>query len=163
MTLEMRVEKLESKFNDLISLITDLKNDKVTLQKRRSDLTSEICNLEDSGKADNVACKRVKKELEDLPKVFDNEEIQDILDCFHWDYCEVVSYKLGYTYGVNSEEITQEILIKSAIDLFEELESDSCKSGRLQRGRLIVNKFWDEEEDRPWYTMQFFIENGEAY
>lgn len=45
----------------------------------------------------------------------------------------------------------------------EELESNSYKSGRLQRGHLIVNKFWDEEEDWPWYTMQFFIENGEAY
>lgn len=133
---------------------------------RGSDVDHQIWRSSTAKRAffdDSEDAQELEKELKKDKPLFENEDIQSILDNFDWDKCVDAAEKLGYKYGIDEKTITKERLVEDALKMFRDLESSPAKCGRLQLGRLLVNKFWDFEENVPWYTMNFFIENNEAY
>lgn len=133
---------------------------------KRSDVEHQIWRSDTAKRLyfdDSADAKELEKELDKDLSLFKNKDIQSILDGFDWDECVDAAQKLGYKYGIDENTITKERLVEDALEMFRKLESSDTKCGRLQTGRLIVNKFYDFEENTPWYTMNFFIENNEAY
>jgi hypothetical protein len=150
-------ESLNNEEIDIIDRCPDHLGSDVSHQIWRSNIAKRAYS------DDSEETRELEKELEKDKQIFENNDIQSILDSFDWDECVDTAEKLGYKYGVNEKTITKERLVEDALEMFIKLESSDTKCGRLQVGRLLVNKFWDFEEKAPWYTMNFFIENNEAY
>lgn len=156
---------------DLLKICDEIKEllnseEETCVVDRGSDVDHQIWRSSTARRAffdDSEDAQELEKELKKDKPLFENEDIQSILDNFDWDECVDAAKKLGYKYGIDEKTITKERLVEDALKMFRDLESSSAKCGRLQLGRLLVNKFWDFEENVPWYTMNFFIENNEAY
>lgn len=163
--LELQVENIQKAVEKLAaSTATDKPEivDKVELQLKRCELVKKIWAADNKG--ENEISRVYSAQLDNFPKVFDNKDIQAILDDFNWEAACEAAEKLGYTYGMKEEPYMPRQLIEDAIEMFECLENDNKKCGSIhQCGRLIVNKFWDGNHDEFWYTMAFFIELGETY
>lgn len=157
------IEKLCSNIREMLNAeLNSSNNSKKELsdiehQMWRSDTFRHICR-DDSDEATVL-----EKKLDADPPLFKNNDIQNILDGFDWKNCVDIAKKLGYKYGFDESDITEEKLIEDALDMFRRAEDPATKCGRYQLGRLVVDKFYDFEEDYSWYTMSFFIEHGEAY
>lgn len=128
----------------------------IEIQTKRSKLFRDSVEEEDQNE-----CERLSRELRECPVVFADKGIQYLLDSFDYDYVVEIAARLGFTVGQSEAPVCKTQLIKDAIESFTELLE--VKSGRIQRGRLVVNKFCSELYPEGWYTMDYSLEHCEDY
>lgn len=135
--------------------------DKISLQKRRSYLVNKIAAFESDAKSKDMV-NVLQKEYEILPPVFDDCNIQTVLDEFDFHNAARTCRELNYRYGFNEEKITEEMLIKDAFDILKYLSNSEHSSLTHQIGRLIGVKTEDYENPKePIYKLIFFVEMSE--
>lgn len=135
---------------------------RLAVQLRRNELANRIA--EGGTNAQDVAV--MEKQLRELPRTIPwDADLQEIIDDFDFFHAREKARMCGFKYYnpiLGHEDFpTREILIQDALDMADELKD--CKCGRLQRGRLVLSKFWDEEHGEAWYTLGYFIEYQENY
>ena len=131
--------------------------DKVKLQIERNDTQHKMFETDEK---DKEAFTNYQKILGSLPTVIENKQAQNILDCFNFKSAVNVGKRMGYKY--QDRYATVEDLVGDAITLFESFEEKykDAKSGRLQIGRLWLNKYFNEA-DGEWYSLVYEAESWE--
>ena len=146
-------------------------SDPVLLQKMRCNLNQTLIGLEEAMSSQEIRkdpfklqelenqYKQYEEELNNLSKAIEDDELQQIVDSFDFEKCIKVADDENWMY--RDSPITKEDLIKDILECAEDLKD--VKSGRMQRGRIVVNKLYDFKEAESWYSVSFIVEHGEAY
>lgn len=157
-------KKIDEKLNNIIAELKTIES--IKINTKQDDFDSVLIQIERNNISTKMHADETRPEefenlsrcLNNLPVIFTNSEVQDIIDLFDFDECVNVSQKLGWTY--RDELITKKILVENAIELLKNAIDCNRDCGRFQLGRLVVNFFTSPDEGR-WYTMTFFVEHGE--
>lgn len=155
--LSKTTENAKTKATEVSDPLTRLK-----IQMKRSELSNRLAEL--GLKPEYEAA--MEKQLRELPRTIPwDADLQEILDNFDFLHVHEKAHLCGFKYYIpilGREDVpTVEILIQDAFEMADKLRD--CKCGRLQRGRLVLSKFWDEENNESWYTLGYFIEYQENY
>lgn len=152
-------KKLEDKINSLTVTKVEQKN----ILEIDYLMMKQIprCNLVEKWRNGELSDENLDYELSKMETVFEDKEIQHILDFFNFQNTLKIANQLGHTLGLEERPITQFDLIKNAIECFK----DMCltRSGRSQRGRLIVHKMWDFDNECGWYDLVYCVDFQEAF
>lgn len=158
--LSEAMSKVLSKHTDNAKKLTA--TELIDIQQKRCELSQRL--TEEGLKPEHEA--ELEKSLRKLPKTIPWDcNLQEIIDNFdYWDVVEKAKL-CGFKYynpSVGYETFPSVgHLIEDALEMAQRLRDEKC--GRIQLGRLIMSKFWDEEHDESWYTLSYFIEHEENY
>lgn len=158
-SLEKRLNTIEGALDGLCKEIS--RKDIVPADfDRLVNLQSERCKIYQMDFEDDTEYER---KINAMKKVFEKPALQSTLDAFDFEGAADNANKLGFTTGFDERKIEAKELIKDAIEMFtgleEEIEDGKC--GRRQLGRLVATKLWSEDEQEPWYMLNYFIEMTE--
>ena len=152
-------KKLEDKINSLTGTKVE--------QKVKNEIDALIpkqatrCHLVERWRNEDLTDEVLDYELSKMDTIFEDKEIQQILDFFDFQKTLKTANQLGHTLGLEERSITHFDLLKNAIECFEDLSL--TRSGRSQRGRLIAHKMWDFDEECGWYDLVYCVDFQEAF
>lgn len=166
---ELITEALSEAMSKLLSKSTDSPektedraiSSLIDIQRRRSAICQDLANASPSTNADEL-----EEKLRKLPKTITwDDDLQEIVDDFDYWHAVELAKLCGFQYYDPSigHEVFPTVghLVEDALEMARGLREVKC--GRLQRGRLIMSKFWDEKQDESWYTLTYFLEHQENY
>lgn len=159
--LENRLNVIDDVLKAVCKEVKASRNDTVPADfDRLVKLQSERCKIYQMDFEDDTEYER---KINAMKKVFEKPALQSTLDAFDFEGAADNANKLGFTTGFDERKIEAKELIKDAIEMFtgleEEIEDGKC--GRRQLGRLVATKLWSEDEQEPWYMLNYFIEMTE--